>query len=138
MNHDQPAAPAVPEPNPLMGEELLVLDSRAFDRTAAFLAPDAVTSYLRTIASSGDALLSRLREPNAVLREGHELGEAAHILAGSAGMLGFERVATVGRRFERAVLTDSADVPGLADGLIAALELTLQAVDKRKSVPAEA
>jgi PAS domain S-box-containing protein len=135
--NDQTAAPA-PAPSPVMGEELPVLDSRAFDRTAAFLAPEAVTSYLRTIASSGEALLSRLREPDALQREGREIGEAAHALAGSAGMLGFERVATVGRRFERAVQTNSADAPGLADGLIAALELTLQAVEDRTSVAADA
>jgi HPt (histidine-containing phosphotransfer) domain-containing protein len=135
--NDQTAAPAS-APTPVMGEELPVLDSRAFDRTAAFLAPEAVTSYLRTIANGGEALLSRLREQDALLREGRQLGDAAHTLAGSAGMLGFERVATLGRRFERAIQTGSADVSGLADGLIAALELTLQAVEDRTSVAADA
>jgi hypothetical protein len=39
-------------------------------------------------------------------------------------MFGFERVASLGRRFERAAQTGTADVTALADGLCAAIEAT--------------
>lgn len=53
-------------------------------------------------------------------------------------MFGFERLTTVGRRFERAVHAGAADAPALADGLGAALETTLAALRDRMRIPLEA
>ncbi len=53
------------------------------------------------------------------------MAEAAHALAGSAGMFGFERLALVARHFEHAALTGSPDVAALADDLAAALDASL-------------
>ena len=56
-----PSILVAPPPVPVIGGELLVLDLVAFDRTAAFLTPEAVASYLKTIAERAEALLSDLR-----------------------------------------------------------------------------
>ena len=112
---------------------LWVLNPTVFERTAFFLAPATVTSYLRTIAEGGEALLCRLRKPDALSSAGNELAEAAHTLAGSAGMFGFERLAALGSRFERAVLSSPTEAPVLVDGLSAALEATLKEIRHRTS-----
>ena len=109
----------------VVGSELSVVDMMAFKRTAAFLPPLAVTNYLRAIVERGDALLRRLRVADAATRHGEELAEAAHSLAGSAGMFGFDRVAALGLRFERAAQSGSVEAVGLADGLAAAILATL-------------
>jgi PAS domain S-box-containing protein len=113
-----------PEP-PTFGAEIAVLDRTAFDRTASFLPPETVATYLHTIVELGDGLLKRLRIPSVIERDADELAEAVHSLSGSAGMLGFDRVATVGRRFERAARSGSVEVLPLADALTVALEATL-------------
>ena len=126
-----PSAPAI-------GSELPVLDLAAFERTAAFLAPQAVASYLRTLAERGEALLRGLHAPDALARTGSDLADAAHTLAGSAGMFGFERLAMVARRFEQAVQTNAAEAPDLAEALCAAVEASLQEMHSRAPASAAA
>jgi HPt (histidine-containing phosphotransfer) domain-containing protein len=125
---DSAASPVALPPTPVIpaiGGDVLVLNPQTFDRTTAFLSPDAVAAYLRSIVASGETLLCDLHEPDALARSGRELAASAHTLAGSAGMMGFERLATVGRRFEQAVTTESPEIASLADGLAAALEATI-------------
>jgi PAS domain S-box-containing protein len=119
------AAPAIA----VIGCEMPVIDRTAFDRTAAFLPPASVDTHVQSIAERADDLLRQLRAPDAVTHVGDELIDAVHSLAGSAGMFGFERLSTVGRRFERALHSGSAETQALADGLAAALEATLQAIN---------
>ena len=121
-----------------IGSELPVLDPAAFERTAAFLAPQAVAAYLRTLAERGEALLRGLHAPDALARAGSDLADAAHTLAGSAGMFGFERLAMVARRFERAVQTNAAETPDLAEVLCAAIEASLQEMHSRAPASAAA
>ncbi len=110
---------------PAIGAELQVLDEKAFDRTAAFLMPEAVASYMKTIDALGESLLHGLRASDASASYDEALVETAHKLAGSAGMFGFERVAGLSRRFERAVQAGTTDeVARLADGLCMAIEAT--------------
>ncbi len=104
--------------------ELPVLDTKAFERTAVHLAPEAVVAYLRTIAALGETLLRGLRAADAPTETGETLAEMAHRLAGSAGMFGFERLAAAGRAFERGIESDAADTPALADRLDAATAAT--------------
>jgi PAS domain S-box-containing protein len=122
------AAPAAP-PAAAMPP---VLDLGVFQRTAAFLAPDAFASYLQTIAERGELLLRKLREPDALERNGEELADMVHSLAGSAGMLGFARVTDIGRRFEQAILSKSAVAQALADELNAAIDATCQEIYGRQ------
>ena len=109
-------------------DEPAVLDLKAFERTAAFLAPDTVSAYLQTIAERAETLLARLRALDAPHDSAEKLAEAAHSLAGSAGMFGFERAAAVSRRFENAIQSRAPDVTDAADDLAAALEATLREI----------
>jgi PAS domain S-box-containing protein len=126
--HTSTSAPAV-SIVPVIGAELLVFNATSFERTASYLAPDAVASYLRTIADHGEALLRELAGPDALTCAGDRLAEAAHTLAGSAGMFGFERLAMISRRFEPAARCGAAEAPDLADGLSHAINATLQAIE---------
>jgi signal transduction histidine kinase/HPt (histidine-containing phosphotransfer) domain-containing protein len=110
--------------NAPMASELSILDPIVFDRTAAFLTAEAVVSYLGAIASLGETLLRGLRASDASMSDDNALAETAHKLAGSAGMFGFERLATLGRRFELAVHSGAADVPALSNGLCSAIVAT--------------
>jgi HPt (histidine-containing phosphotransfer) domain-containing protein len=113
------------------GPELPVLDLKAFERTASFLTPEAISSYLRTVAERGERLLRCLRGPEARPYFGDETAEEVHTLAGSAGMLGFKRIAAVGRGFERALRSGAAEAPALALEMTAAIEVTLEAIRSR-------
>ena len=125
-------APTVAPSASVVGAELPVLDPIAFESTTAFLTPEAVASYLQTIAERGTALLHGLRAPDALNdKVAGDLAAAAHTLAGSAGLFGFNRLATIARRFENAVQSSAPDVQALADGLGTATEATLQEIDNR-------
>ncbi len=122
---DGTGSPADAAPPSVPGSELAVLDPAAFGRTAAFLSREALASHLRTIAGRGEALLRALHAPGALASTGADLAAAAHTLAGSAGMFGFERLAAVARGFEHAVETGASDAQAFADGLAAAIKASL-------------
>jgi CheY-like chemotaxis protein/HPt (histidine-containing phosphotransfer) domain-containing protein len=120
-----PIAPASLDPEPP------VLDLKAFDRTAAHLSPETVVAYLRTIAELAGNLVTALQATDALTQTGEELAEVAYKLAGSAGMFGFERVAAAGRAFERAIQSNAADRPALAERLGAAAEASCREIYAR-------
>jgi PAS domain S-box-containing protein len=134
----EPVKPPVPVAVPVIGADLQILNEDAFERTTFYLPSEAVTSYLEAITHRGEALLRGLRVPDALVHSGELLAEAAHTIAGSAGMFGFERLTVVGRRFERAVHAGAAETPALANGLSAALTATLEALHERTLVVEEA
>jgi len=123
---------------PVLGSELPVLALGAFKRTAAFLAPEVVARHLQSIAERGEALQRGLRTLGAATRAGSELSDAAHVLAGSAGMFGFESLAAAARGFEHAVQTGAEDAPIVAHTLNAALEAALQIIRGQTLVGANA
>ncbi len=116
-----------------IGSEFPVFNSAAYERTAAFLSPEVIASYLKTLAERSQALADGLRAPDALIRDRGALAEAAHALAGSAGMFGFERPTAVARRFEHAVQTGAIEVPALAAGLAATLDALLQELRRLRS-----
>jgi signal transduction histidine kinase/ActR/RegA family two-component response regulator/HPt (histidine-containing phosphotransfer) domain-containing protein len=128
------AAPATP----VIGLDLPVLNLATFERTAVFLAPDVIGTHLRTITKLSEALLHDLHEPDALARTGEQLAEAAHTLAGSAGMFSFERLSTLARRFEPAVQSGSIEAASLGASLSAALEATLEELQARTAAIAAA
>jgi hypothetical protein len=134
----RPSASTTTPAGAVIGSDLMVFNPTVFELTAFYLAPEAVTSYMEAIAERGEALLRGLRGPDALVHTGDELAEAAHTIAGSAGMFGFERLTSVGRRFERAIQAGAAEAPALADGLSAALQVTLQAIHDRTLITADA
>jgi CheY-like chemotaxis protein/HPt (histidine-containing phosphotransfer) domain-containing protein len=122
---DVASAPAAPPVSPPLDAGAAILDNAVFERTAAFLAPEAVASCLRTIAERCETLLHRLRAPGALAGEGRDLAGAAHTLAGSAGMFGFGRLAATAHRFEFAVQSGTPDAQAVASELAATIEATL-------------
>jgi HPt (histidine-containing phosphotransfer) domain-containing protein len=122
------ATPALPPPD----AETAILDNAVFERTAAFLAPEAVASCLRTIAERCETLLCALGKPGALAGQGPDLAAAAHVLAGSAGMFGFGRLAATARCFEFAVQSGTPDAQAVTDNLTAALESSLDSISSRQ------
>jgi len=129
----EPAPTPTAIPPPPIDMTLPVLDRKLFERTAGFLTPETLAHYMRTIAELGESLLCGLRESDALTRAGKALAEAAHTLAGSAGMFGFERLAAAGRGFEWAVQSGAAEAPALAAELCAAVEAARQVIHNRGS-----
>ncbi|HEY0182786.1 MAG TPA: PAS domain S-box protein [Rhodopila sp.] len=134
----RPKSRAVDDAIPVLGSDLQVFNAAAFERTATYLDPEIIASYLDEIAERGEALLSGLRQPDAIVRSADQLADAAHAIAGSAGLLGFERLTAMGRQFARAAHVGAAEAPSLADGLGAALEITLQTLHDRTLTKADA
>jgi signal transduction histidine kinase/CheY-like chemotaxis protein/HPt (histidine-containing phosphotransfer) domain-containing protein len=124
----RPNVPLARAAIPVAELPLPVVDAAVFRRTAAFLSADAMASHMQTIVDLSDGLLQRLLVADAVEHSGAELAEAAHALAGSAAMFGFERLASVARQFEAAIGVDKAEAPALAERLAAALGATVQAI----------
>jgi CheY-like chemotaxis protein/HPt (histidine-containing phosphotransfer) domain-containing protein len=120
-----PRAPVVP----VLGSDLQVLDRRVFESTAILLPDKSVSAYVATIASLGEQLLADLKAPYAIERNGRAIAEAAHRLAGSAGMFGFVRLAVMGRSCEQALDAKTDDAAAIVQGLIAALQATQLAID---------
>jgi PAS domain S-box-containing protein len=127
------STPTSRQPSPVMGSNLPVLEPRVFERTVAFLSPNAVSSYLQNICELGEALLHMIHRPDGSERTRSQLSEAAHTLAGTAGMFGFERLTMISRRFEQALESDASEAPALADGLSAAVTATLKELHSRRS-----
>ena len=131
-----------PTPGPVypggFGSELPVVEPMAFQRTASFLAPASVASYLQAITARGEALARDLRAPEALAQHANELAKAAHTLAGSVSLFGFERLAGIGLRFERAVQIGATELPALVDPLSGAIEATLQEIRARMAQTATA
>ena len=92
--------------------------------TAAFLSAGAVTSYCGPSRSVVRRSL-RSRTPGSMAANRRPGRPMAHALTGSAGMFGFERLATVARQFEHSVQSKASDAQELANGLAAAIEVSL-------------
>ena len=74
-----------------------------FDDMAAILSPETIASYLSTIRDRSTSLSRALRELDDPARADAALGSAAHVLAGSAGMFGFEQLAAAAQSFDHAI-----------------------------------
>ena len=116
----------------------VILNTETFDGMVAILAPETLASYLLTIRDRGEALLRALRAPDLLTRPDDTLGPAAHVLAGSAGMFGFERLAAAAQLFEQATGTGGVPDRATVDGLMTHLEFLINEIDDRVPVPAMA
>ena len=132
-----PAASTGTRMVPVIGSELRVLDPETFELIAACLASDVVASHLQTIAKRSKDLVRDLRRPEALLHARDQLTEAAHTLAGSAGMFGFERLSIIGRKLEQAIQMAAPEVPELSHGFYAAVEATLEEIRHRMGLYTE-
>jgi len=114
-----------------VGPELRVIDHETFKRTASFLAPKAVTTYLRKITEFAKTLLVMLDGPEIPEFTDDEFAGAAHIVAGTAGMFGFERITVASRQFERATECGTSEIAPSAEALSAAIKATLPELRSR-------
>ena len=71
----------------------------------------------------------RWGKPDAFSVAAGGLADAAHSLAGSAGLFGFERLVVLSRGFERAARCGGSEVPLLAGGLGVALGATIRTIE---------
>lgn len=115
----------------MAGSDLPICDAGAFGRTAAFLPASAVSTYLTTLVTRSETLLQDLRRPGTATGESGALSGAAHILAGSAGMFGFQRLAFVARQFEQAAEASSPGMPAIIQSLVAAIEGSVREMQSR-------
>jgi HPt (histidine-containing phosphotransfer) domain-containing protein len=124
----------VSEPAPMARgsrSEVPLIDPETFRRTASFLAPKALGSYLRKIAELAKALLIMLDGPQMPDYDRNEFAGAAHIVAGTAGMFGFERLTVTSRQFERATESGVADASSQSEALSNAIKETLPEIRSR-------
>jgi PAS domain S-box-containing protein len=119
-DHSEMKAPAAPV--------LPVLDQATLERTAALLNGSSMRSFLVTLTLRAQELRRSLEERSRSGRVDEQLVEAAHRIAGSAGMFGFDRLAHVARHFEEAVNNHAPDAESLAEDLDSALEASLAAL----------
>lgn len=115
----------------MAGSDLPICDAGAFGRTAAFLPASAVSTYLTTLVTRSETLLQDLRRPGIAAAESGALSGAAHILAGSAGMFGFQRLAFVTRQFEQAAEASSPGMPAIIQSLVAAIKGSVREMQSR-------
>jgi PAS domain S-box-containing protein len=113
------AASAQPE------SEAPVCDTEMFDRTASFLSREDVRKHVKTLAARSEEILGQLRAPANTNDGQSDLLAAAHSVAGSAGMFGFQRLSQSARRYELAVVRGLPEREPATRGLVAAIETTL-------------
>ena len=109
-----PTAPASEPPG-------AILHAEVFAATAKFLSPEMIASYMQILIDRCVHLLDAVRAPDV---RPDDLATTAHALAGSAGMFGFERLATACRGFEHA-LQSSPREPAAAAAIETAIETAL-------------
>jgi HPt (histidine-containing phosphotransfer) domain-containing protein len=107
---------------------LPVLDQLTFERTAALLNGSSMRGFLDTLTARALELRKTLSARDNFPETAGILAEAAHKLAGSAGMFGFDRLAHVAKDFEHAIKAQSPETAALADDLDLVLDASLSAL----------
>ena len=117
------------------GADLAVLDETAFGQTAGYLSLGNVACHISNLIRRTEALLVGLAEidPNLIAgcKSKDMLVSAAHALAGSAGMFGFERLSAVARQFEYLAESSPEDLPRITESLRAAAQASVAAMRRR-------
>jgi PAS domain S-box-containing protein len=112
-----PAAPILP-----------VLDLLTLERTAALLNGSSMRNFLETLTRRAEDLRRSLAARGQYAGTAESLAEAAHKIASSAGMFGFDRLAHVAKLFEDAIGARSPETEALAEDLDSVLEASLKAL----------
>jgi signal transduction histidine kinase/DNA-binding response OmpR family regulator len=86
---------------------LQVIDHEILASLAAHMNPQDLDGHLHALAARIEAMLRCLTAPDA-FASADALGETAHELAGSAGVLGFTTLAEMARRLETALVVEPA------------------------------
>ncbi|GAC1339054.1 MAG: hypothetical protein NVSMB18_06560 [Acetobacteraceae bacterium] len=102
-----------------------IFDRAVFESTAAYLDPATLASYLTIVTERSQALLLELPISGELLHGRADLADAAHTLAGSAGLFGLTRVTALARDFERALNANAPEALALAQRLGEALKCSI-------------
>ncbi len=111
------------------------LNIATFDSMTAILSPEAIESYLSTIKDRGEELLRALQGLDVPACPDHTLGSAAHILAGSAGMFGFEQLAAAAQLLDHVIKAGKPVTRLLVDGLSTNLDFLVRELKGRIPSP---
>jgi signal transduction histidine kinase/CheY-like chemotaxis protein/HPt (histidine-containing phosphotransfer) domain-containing protein len=115
-----PEAPAWP------GADSPVFNKRTFDHVGIFLDAEKMDKHRATLAARCIAFRARISEPDALSHGQGALVSAAHALAGSALMLGYDRAGNTARLFENAMRAEAPDAGALAAHLVSVLDETIE------------
>jgi CheY-like chemotaxis protein/HPt (histidine-containing phosphotransfer) domain-containing protein len=115
-----PEEPAWPD------ADLPLFNARTFEHVGIFLDSDKLDKHRATLVARCGAFRARIAEPDALLHGQAALVSAAHALAGSALMLGYDRAGNTARLFENAMRAEAPDVGALAAHLVCVLDETIE------------
>ena len=107
---------------------LPVLDLVTLERTAALLNGSSMRHFLETLTRRAEDVRHSLAARGRSAGMDESLAEAAHKIASSAGMFGFDRLAHVAKQFEDAVKAHSPETGALAEDLDSVLVASLSAL----------
>ena len=110
-----------------------VIDHDVLASLARYMSPQDLDGHLRALAVRIEAMLHCLAAPDAFAAT-DALGEAAHELASSAGVLGFTTLAEMGRRLETALAVEPTRAQAAMDAFRQAAQAAL--AELRQSEPA--
>jgi PAS domain S-box-containing protein len=114
------------------GTEFPILDRGAFNDITVILSAADLETNLQLLITRCEEVLCGLRMPGMLSRIGN-LAEAAHKLAGGAGMFGFLHVAAVARQFEAAADMGAPETEALGNHLAAAIEASVTLLRQESS-----
>ena len=134
---EQRATGQVSAAAPDFGADLAILDQAVFAQTSGYLSRGTLASHIGNLIRRTEALLTGLADSAASPVVGRSpedtLVAAAHALAGSAGMFGFERLSAVSRQFEYLAESSPAGLPEMAERLRAAAVASLEEMQRQVS-----
>jgi len=115
-----------PEPPAWPDADSPVFNTRTFEHVGIFLDADKLEKHRATLAARCIAFRDRISEPDALSHGQAALISAAHALAGSALMLGYDRAGNTARLFENAMRAEAPDAGALAAHLVSVLDETIE------------
>ena len=104
-----------------------LLDQAMFAATSAYLPGEELASHLKALSGRGRVLLAALQDRDVPPIEAAAL---AHAMAGAAGTFGFQLVADLGRRYEYAVESGTAEQHDLHATLTQATTDTIDVLEE--------
>jgi len=110
---------------------LMVIDHEILASLAAHMDPQDLDGHLRALAARIEAMLRCLAAPDA-FAAADALGESAHELASSAGVLGFTTLAEMGRRLETALVVEPTRAKAAMDAFRHAAQAALAELRHRE------
>jgi PAS domain S-box-containing protein len=126
-----PAEASFEPPSAGAAMDMPVLNETAMRETAGVLEPGALALHLRKLAGRITELQTALQHRTTIAARSAGLAAAAHALAGTAGIFGFDRLTFTARAFECAAEREPAEAVDFVEDLDLALSATRAAIEAR-------